>query len=202
MGKLIKCVWHWFVKLVIQKCQIKFAIMTNQRLSRFRKHLYYATKTNFELHKFANFLFNFSINLFFIFLFFIVFFFYFFHLFCRNYFVWFFRIFLVAESELRIYNCNCCIFAWYLRFYETSACLALIRRRDHRLRLQELKLLKLLWFFNNGFRTLSGKFSENSCTHIYLGNLSAQSFLKRITFNCESYFFFSCWIKSKVSNSI
>lgn len=130
-GKLIKSIWHWFVKLVIQKCQIKFAIMTNQRFSRFWELLYNVTEPYFEFNKLVYFLLNFNLDLFSIFLFFIVFFFNFFHLFLRYYFIIFFRNFFVTKSELWIYNCNCCIFAWYLRFYETSACLALIGRRNH-----------------------------------------------------------------------
>ena len=63
-------------------------------------------------------------------------------------------------------------------------------------------MLKLLWFFNNCFWTLPGKFSEYSSAHVCLGNLSAQSFFKRITLNGKSYFFFRGWIKSKVSYRI
>ena len=60
-------------------------------------------------------------------------------------------------------------------------------------------MLKLLWFFNNCFWTLPGKFSEYSSAHVCLGNLSAQSFLKRITINLKSYKLCWSWVKSKVS---
>ena len=63
-------------------------------------------------------------------------------------------------------------------------------------------MLKLLWFFNDCFWTLTGKFSKYSSAHVSLSNLSAQSFLKRITLNGKSYFFFGSWVKSKVPNCI
>ena len=152
------------------------------------------------MNKFIDLIFNFSFSLLGIFLIF----FWVFDFLCNFWRFWiFFRIFFVAKAENWIYhcNCNCCIFSADLRFYETCARFAVIRGGDLWLRLKKLYLFKLLWFFNDCFWTLSGKFGEDSCAHIYLGNLSAQSFLKRITWNRKSDFFFCSRIKSKVSYS-
>lgn len=126
MSEFCKSTGHLLVELVIQKCQVKFTIMTNYWLFCLGEFFDNLTKTQFKLNQFIDLFLNFSLFSLCLFLLFLILF---WILNFLRYLLWllllFFRIFLITKSKNRVYYCNCCILPTQLRFQEACACLSI-----------------------------------------------------------------------------